>query len=195
MGLAASFVYQKVAPGNDPLNQKTFNAVLERTNIFGNEGETSLGFIGDWEERPKGIESLKVSVKFLSSIEGDDSSFLMAYEAMISLKSQELKISKEFHPNGEIYFVESYRVDFDFYLLDEDDYCLMEIGTENKTTLHSPGAYPINITPGKDPELIRVVLLGEKIPKDIASRVKKVCYRPVFAVNGWKPEKNKTIKE
>lgn len=138
---------------------------------------------------------MSVSVKLIPSIYEGSSDFLLAYQAIVRLKPQADKVTKIFPTNDEVYFVDGYDVCFNFYLLDEDGYCLSEINTENQEKLHSSGTCPLSIKPGKKPELIRVVLPGVRIPAFLAKNIKKVCYMPVFSVSSGKPEKNKTIKE
>ena len=185
----SSGLISQAPPQDNNFRENIFNAVLEESNLWGFEYKLDFGHQGNWEERPDGIEMINVSVKLIPSIEENEDAFIVAYQATVGLKPQAEKIAERSSKNGETCFVNSYKVDFNFYFLDEDGYCLRKISTENKKTLHSPGAYTLSIKPGNKPELIREVLINEKIPSSLARRIKKVSYFPIFCVNSWKHEK------
>jgi hypothetical protein len=193
LGVFSQFVFQSES------DQKTFSAVLESSNFWGKENRLDYGHSGNWDERPEGIEQIDVSVKLISPIDGSKDGFLVAYQITLGLKPQADKPANRANSEKE-YFVSGYGVDFDFYFLDEDGYCLEEISTKDQKANSSPGTCPVCIHPDGRSELIQGVLVNAKIPAHLAKRIKKVCYWPVFQVRSWKPkqekdESNKTIKE
>ena len=188
VGAGFQFLPQnKVLLENHP-DSKIYNAVLEKSNFWGAKTPSEFGHTGNWEEKPEGIEKIDVSVKLIPSLDGNKNEFLLAYRSIIALAPQSKKITKKFSDDGKTHFVGGYGVNFYFYFLDEDGYCLKKVITENQETLSSPGAESFSIQPGNGPEVMQKVLINEKIPEFLAKRIRKVCFWPVFNVNSWMPD-------
>jgi len=150
-----------------------------------------FSYIGDWGEAPDGIEHISVRTHLIKDFQKVENGYFLGYKYNIELQPQEQKKSKK--EELEDHLISAYGVDFDFYLLDDDGYCLLELKTSKAQKQTSPNeGYFIYVEKvGEREEEFRgygqSIIMEVFIPDDVARRTKKIVYSPTFYPNMFTP--------
>lgn len=152
-----------------------------------------VSYKGNWEEAPDGIKHIAMQTHLIKDFLKAEDRYFLGYRYEVKLQPQEQKRSKE--ERLEDHLVCAYGVDFDFYFLDDDGYCLWKLGTAKTKKQESLWeGYFIFVEEGRG-EFERegfkgygqAIITEVFIPHDVARRTKKIVYWPTFCPNMWAP--------
>lgn len=153
-----------------------------------------FSYEGNIDEAPDGIKHLAIQTHLIKNFQNVEGGYFLGYKYDVELQPQEQKLSKDSDFECPM-LVSAYGLDFDFYFLDGDGYCLFELSTHKSQKERSPSdgyGYFIGM---KESGLSRnnftgygqVIITDDFLSNEIAKRIKKVVYRPVFYPNFWSP--------